>query len=252
MSNTKPYVLSIAGFDPSAGAGILSDIKTFEQNNVYGLGVISANTIQNDSEYLSTHWIDLETILEQLEVLFKKYSIDYVKIGLIENLKSLNDIIELLKTNNPEIKIIWDPILKATAGKVFHSSINDSLLSEILSKVYLVTPNLEEIKKLFQNELIKDLQLKEIVEKYQFNLLLKGGHSGEKIITDKLFTKNDITEFFGEKFSGYSKHGTGCVLSSAITASLASGNSLADSCKAAKQYVEKFIISNETNLGYHN
>ena len=121
----RPYVLSIAGFDPSGGAGVLADVKTFEANKVYGFGVMSALTFQNDSEFEKVEWIPLEKIMEQISVLQKRFQFEYIKIGLIENLEVLNQLILNLKSNISNPKIIWDPILKATAGFDFHNEINN-------------------------------------------------------------------------------------------------------------------------------
>src|ERR1700756_3795867 len=122
MLPKRAYVLSIAGFDPSGGAGILADVKTFESNKVYGLGVISANTFQNDEEFNRVDWIPAEKIIEQISILQKRFEFEYVKIGLIENLEVLNKIIEHLKLPTANYRLIWDPILKASAGFEFHKS----------------------------------------------------------------------------------------------------------------------------------
>src|ERR1700729_4382873 len=107
----RPYVLSIAGFDPSGGAGILADIKTFEAQQTLGLGVCSALTYQTENTFEGVTWVNKDTIIKQLAPLLKAYSIDYVKIGLIENMEVLNSIIDYLLGKNPSMRIIWDPIL---------------------------------------------------------------------------------------------------------------------------------------------
>src|ERR1700757_2780075 len=124
MNPARKYVLSIAGFDPSGGAGILADIKTFEGNKVYGLGVISANTFQNDKEFKKVDWIPVEKIIEQIDILKTRFEFEYVKIGLIENLEVLNVIISHLTSHIPHLNIIWDPILKASAGYEFHKEVD--------------------------------------------------------------------------------------------------------------------------------
>ena len=90
----RPYVLSIADFDPSGGAGVLADVKTFESNKVIGLGVISANTFQNDKEFAGVDWIPVEKIIEQISILQKSFEFEYVKIGLMENLETLFKIVQ--------------------------------------------------------------------------------------------------------------------------------------------------------------
>jgi hydroxymethylpyrimidine/phosphomethylpyrimidine kinase len=148
---TRPNVLSIAGFDPSSGAGILADIKTFEQCDVYGMGVVSALTYQNDNSFERVDWIELPKIIEQIEVLQKRFQFEYIKIGLIENLEILNQLISYLTSHISHPKIIWDPILKASAGFEFHKKINQNLLEGICNELYLITPNIPEALQLAED-----------------------------------------------------------------------------------------------------
>ena len=118
----RPYVLTIAGFDPSGGAGLIADIKTFEALKVYGLSVCTANTIQNDIDFKSCYWVDIEIIKHQIAILFDRFRIDYVKIGIIKNWEILNTIIDLLLRKNAEIKIVLDPVLRSSSNFDFHAS----------------------------------------------------------------------------------------------------------------------------------
>lgn len=249
MQKFRNYALSIAGFDPSAGAGILGDIKTFENNHIYGLGVCSAITIQNDIHFKSVEWIPIASIQHQTDILFERYPIEWVKIGLIENFEILSLLIHHLYTKNKQIKIIWDPILKASAGFEFHSHFNQENLIKIFRKLYLITPNYEEIKRLFPAKPASD------TAKYLSQhcaILLKGGHRDDnKKSTDCLFTENKTYEFIGKYAKEYSKHGSGCVLSSALLANLAKGYTLPEACEHAKKYIQKFLESNHSLLGYH-
>lgn len=106
-------VLSIAGFDPSSGAGISSDIKTFENCGVYGLGICTAITFQNQNEYLETRWLTFEEITRQCDIILQEFSPRVIKIGLIKDFTLLDQIVAYLKQKLPRTKIIWDPILKA-------------------------------------------------------------------------------------------------------------------------------------------
>lgn len=245
----RPNVLSIAGFDPSGGAGVLADIKTFEANKVYGFGVVSALTIQNDSEFEKVEWIPLEKIMEQILVLQKRFQFEYIKIGLIENLDVLHQLILHLNSNISNPKIIWDPILKATAGFDFHSEIDKQLISAICKNIYLITPNFEEIKKLTDEEDEKNAA--KDLSKY-CNVFLKGGHNEKDLGRDFLFTTDGKEFSFRAKQKvEIGKHGSGCVLSSAITANLAKGFKLHRACMKAKQYTAEFLNSNKDLLGYH-
>ena len=245
----RPYVLSIAGFDPSGGAGVLADVKTFEANKVYGFGVVSALTFQNDSEFEKVEWLPLEKIIEQIAVLQKRFQFEYIKIGLIENLEVLNQLILNLKSNISNPKIIWDPILKATAGFDFHNEINKKLLEEICKNIFLITPNMEEIR-ILMNE---NDELKAAQDLSSFcNVFLKGGHNENDLGRDFLFTtEGKEFSFRAKQKVEVGKHGSGCVLSSAIIANLARGYKLHRACLRAKQYTAEFLNSNKNLLGYH-
>src|SRR4051812_45062344 len=99
MHHQRPYALSIAGFDPSAGAGLLADTKTFEANAVYGLGAVSALTWQNDIAFERLEWTTPEKILQQLLILKARFPLQYVKIGLVEDFTVLQVIIEFIHAN---------------------------------------------------------------------------------------------------------------------------------------------------------
>jgi hydroxymethylpyrimidine/phosphomethylpyrimidine kinase len=249
MVSKRLYVLSIAGFDPSGGAGVLADIKTFESNKVYGLGVISANTFQNDTEFKNVDWISAEKIMEQISILQKRFEFEYVKIGLIENLEVLDKIVSYLISKNANTKIIWDPILKASAGCEFHKQIDSALLEKICKQLYVITPNVPEALSLGS---FKDaVENAKHFSKY-CHVFLKGGHAEKKVGYDTLFLKEGKQFSFRPKTKNiFSKHGSGCVLSSALTANLAKGEDLHRACLKAKQYTERILSSNKTLLGYH-
>ncbi len=246
ITYNRPVVLSVGGFDPSGGAGVLADIKTFEQHQAIGVSATTCITIQNENEFDKVYWLTEKQIEEQLEILFRVYEINVAKIALIENFNSLQFIISTLKKYNADIKIIFDPILKATAGFSFHDNID---WQKLLSDVYLMTPNFVEAKKIFNtNDPIEFLSS----AKLNSNILLKGGHcNDEKFAVDILFTPKNKTEFKTERLQNMAKHGSGCVLSSAIAANLVLGLNLEDACRNAKNYVQQFLKSNENKLGFH-
>ena len=245
----KPIVLTIAGFDPSGCAGLLADIKTFEASGVYGMAVCTANTEQNVASFERTNWIDKEQMFNQLRVLQREMSFEFVKVGLIESLGLLNELTDFLIDNNPSVKIVWDPVCRATANFVFHAKLDGRLLEEICNKLYLVTPNLDELEILAPGLNVED------GGKYlsQFcGVLVKGGHGSKNTSTDILFSKGGQTVFEAERLSGYSKRGTGCVMSSAIVANLAKGIDLEQACAKAKEYVRQYLVSNHSLVGAHS
>ena len=238
--------MSIAGFDPTAGAGVLADVKTFESFGVYGMCIITSNTYQTDNEFVGVEWVEWETIQKQMTLLMKKYDFKALKIGLVENAEILHEIIRLAKKLNPQIIIVWDPILRSSSGFNFHTK--DAIALRYLEKkCTLITPNWDEFRTLWDVDPIKFS-----TKNNECSILLKGGHRTDKIGCDVLYSSGTSSEIIGDSLYGQSKHGTGCVLSSAITANLATGASLIDSCTTSKKYIEKFILSNITNLGYHD
>ncbi len=248
--NERPYVLSIAGFDPSSGAGVTSDIKTFEQHKVYGLGAVTAVTYQNESDFDGVKWLTDEEIIQQLIPLAKLYSPVSIKIGLIESATTLVKLLDWIKQNWPQAFIIWDPIVKATAGFSFHTDLHRHIESLIAGRIHLITPNLPEYQQLFNTA---DAQ--QLASKLKTAILIKGGHSQGNTVCDTLYSHQQkaCTKIESQKVKGdWQKHGTGCVLSSAIAAEIALGKSLAEACLSAHFYVKKIIGSNNSLLGYHN
>ena len=248
--NKRPFALTIAGFDPSGGAGLLADIKTFEANQVYGLGVCTALTVQHENQFDSVQWVENELIIKQAKLLFEKYSIQYVKIGLVKSLDDLSKIITALLTWNPDITIIWDPILKASAGFNFHDEISTITLKTILKHIYVLTPNLPEANLLINDSINTEQKAQILAENCA--VFLKGGHGDLDESKDLLFYRNQRVEYLAKRIIHGEKHGSGCVLSSAITANLAKGFPLEKACEEAKKYITAFLGSNDSLLGYHH
>ncbi|TYP77133.1 hydroxymethylpyrimidine/phosphomethylpyrimidine kinase [Aquimarina intermedia] len=243
----RPFVLTIAGFDPSGGAGLTADIKTFEVLKVYGLAVCTANTVQDDTEFQSCHWTDIDVMKNQIDILFKRFTIDVVKIGIFENWSVLNQLLDIVLVKNSKIKIILDPVLSSSSNFSFHNNMIE--FDEVLGRVYLLTPNFNEIQTLYPEKTI-EATVKLISN--STNILLKGGHRKDSVGQDELFL-TDGTHIIFEPFNKncFEKHGSGCVLSSAIAGYLALGSCLEEACRKGKQYIETFLTSNESLLGYH-
>jgi hydroxymethylpyrimidine/phosphomethylpyrimidine kinase len=250
MSENRPIVLTIAGFDPSGGAGVLADIKTFEQHKVYGFAINTGNTIQTDNEFFEMQWTDLAFVLKSLEKLFGNYTVKAVKIGIVPSLEYLKQIVFALKKLSPETKIVWDTILKSSTEFDFLTIENQTALFEILKKIDLITPNYNEISELFLKEVNPKTAATQL-SKY-CTVLLKGGHNPDEIGIDNLYTQNDLYKLLPKTNECYEKHGSGCVLSSAITANIALGQNLKTACENAKIYTEKYLLSNPTKLGFHH
>jgi hydroxymethylpyrimidine/phosphomethylpyrimidine kinase len=242
--NFRPVALTLGGFDPSGGAGVLADIKTFEMNKVYGLAVNTCITIQSDRDFHSVKWMDEVGITDSLILLSKRYKVKAVKLGMHKNLESVLFTVRLLKKTWPACRIVWDPVMKSSSGYDLNWQPGNTTLGKILSKIDLVTPNLPEFEKL------KTVHGRDLSEAGA--CLIKGGHSQGKTSEDLLFENGKLKKtFVSKRIRKGEKHGSGCVFSSAITANLAKGLNLPDSVFNAKKYIRKFLKSNSTLSGYH-
>lgn len=249
QKNERPYALSIAGFDPSGGAGFLADAKAMEAEGVYALTVATAITVQHESVFQGIEWVKVDLIKQQIKLLFQKYPVKFCKIGLIESWTVLSEISNLLLSLNPSIKIVVDPIFRASAGFDFHDNVSIEHLKKWLKNIYLLTPNAQELARINERETNLMDAAKSLAE--YCNVLYKGGHNEAQKGTDFLFVGNEVHELPPKQIVQYEKHGSGCVLSAAIVANLALGHDLYTACKNAKTYITRFLNSNETLLGYH-
>jgi len=251
MGTDRPIVLSIAGFDPSAGAGILADIKTFEQHKVYGLGICTAQTIQTENHFFSARWEREVDILQSIDKMLSHYKVSTVKIGIVESIERLGNIVSFIHQKNQAIRIVIDTVIKSSSGFDFwKEKLNEAMLQSLLLKTFLITPNYNEVVQLTT---AADAKTAAQQLSAYCNVLLKGGHNIRETGVDYLYLKNGIVEKLtaGKKVVP-AKHGSGCVLSAAVTANLAHGNDLVTACGNAKEYTEQFLNSNTSLLGYHH
>jgi hydroxymethylpyrimidine/phosphomethylpyrimidine kinase len=248
MQGKRKFVMSIAGFDPSGGAGVLADIKTFEAHKLYGLGVTTAITFQNDEEFTGVSWLNFGDIERQVQLQLKKFKVEGIKIGLIENIEVLHQTVTMLRESLPKVPIFWDPILKASAGFEFHNHLKSEKLNEVLSQVTMITPNWNEIKQMSNNADSK-IGAHDIARSCM--VYLKGGHNDSEKGKDYLFHKGTHNSFNPKKIIQTEKHGSGCVLSSALLSNVVKGYPIIKACLRAKDYTAHFLNSNKTLLGYH-
>ncbi|MEO6175197.1 MAG: hydroxymethylpyrimidine/phosphomethylpyrimidine kinase [Flavobacterium circumlabens] len=248
MPENRPYALSIAGFDPTGGAGVLADIKTFEQHQVSGFAISTANTLQTENQFYDIQWTDLSFVIRSVETLFKNYKIKAVKIGITPDLNYLSRIVSAIKLASSTTKIVWDPVLKSTTQFEFLKITADLNLYKILCQIDLITPNYKEAALLFPDFLSEDFQNKNEIPTA---VLVKGGHNEAKTGTDYLFLKDEIITLLPSEKKCFEKHGSGCVLSAAIASNFALNQTHEEACKNAKIYIEKYLSSTPTLIGYH-
>lgn len=244
--------MSLAGLDPSGGAGLLADIKTFEAHHVYGLGVCTALTVQTDERFLSVEWLPAARIIAQAKPLLERFAPAYCKIGIMADVPTLLEVVRGLHLLRPGIRVILDPVLKASAGFSFHEADQAAAWEEVLPLLYLLTPNYHEVLTLNSQSTHADGQAAALRLSRHCAVLLKGGHRPARVGWDTLYSADGEYNLPPGKQRVYPKHGSGCVLSAAVTAQLALGHTLPVACANGKAYTEKFLASHSSLLGYHS
>ena len=241
-----PVVLSIAGSDPSAGAGIQADLKTFAALGVYGTSVITTITAQNTQSVNCVYPLDVQLVRDQLRSVLEDCEIAAIKIGLLGSM----EIALMLESELSDVvcPIILDPVFRATSGASFFDS--ESIphhKTALFNMAFLVTPNIPEAEAMtgISIDSIDSLQkaAKQLRASGIRNVLIKGGHSDDNEATDLLLTGKEVYFFTSPKIETNNLHGTGCTMSSAIAASLAHGYDLPNAVRIAKEYVAGAIES---------
>ena len=258
MKNMK-NVLSIAGSDCSAGAGIQADLKTFVANGVYGMTVITSLTAQNPQKVKMLEDVSIEMLEKQIEAIFDVMEVSAVKIGMLNSKENGEVIYEKLLKYKAK-NIVLDPVMIATSGNsLIKDETKDFLVNKLFKIVDIITPNLDETKEIVKiilnNENIENIDSIEKMKNYgkviaDFTkkwVLIKGGHLSNSAV-DILMNKDEIYILEGEKISSNNTHGTGCSLSSAIASNLAKDYSMLDSVKKAKNFV-LYSIKNSVDFG---
>ena len=244
----KSKILIIAGSDSSGGAGIQADIKTVTALGCYAMTAITAITAQNTTGVSSVVPINSKEIEKQILFTSKDIKPDAIKIGMLHSSEVILSIIRALKKIKTK-KIILDPVMVAKGGsRLISQSAIKTLKDKLIKKAYLITPNIPEAEILTDTKIesIKDMiNAANILLKFGAkNVLIKGGHRKLKYVEDIFLSKNEIKIFKNQKIKTRNTHGTGCTLSSAITAFLSCGKPLKKSCELGIKYVNHSIRSN--------
>lgn len=226
-------VMSIAGVDPSGGAGIFADLKTFQAIGVYGTGIVTALTSQNPYEFFSTQPVSPEYIEEQIDSVMDAYDVEFIKTGMLYSPEIIKLVAE--KVKEYDLKAVVDPVMVATSGgNLTKEDIADAFNKYLLPKSILTTPNVSEAEKLSGININNKEDAIKATELIDCNCFITGGHlDGINVIN----INNEITVKKQDLIETENLHGSGCNLSSAITAYLAKENSLIDSCFKAMDYV---------------
>ena len=242
-------VLSIAGSDPSAGAGIQQDLKTITRMGGYGATVITALTSQNTLGVQGVMPVPAETVGSQLRSVLDDLSVRAIKIGQIPNRAVARTVVSILGGHlaaHP-VPLIYDPVMISTSGTpLMQPDCTEYVATHLFPLCTLVTPNLPEAESLTGLRLTATESVIEagnlLVSRHTTAFLLKGGHAGTTDMTDHLFTPEGAHRTFTTpKIISANLHGTGCTLSSAIATALARGQSLPAAVQTAKRLVTQAI-----------
>jgi hydroxymethylpyrimidine/phosphomethylpyrimidine kinase len=237
-----PNVLSIAGSDPSGGAGIQADLATFAALRCYGMSVITAVTAQNTRGVMAVHVVPRESVARQIDAIFEDIEVAAVKIGMVATAEIVAVVAERLAAHRPPF-IVLDPVLVATSGdQLADSGVAEALVQYLFPLATLVTPNLTEAAILSGEELVMGLDaMREAAAALLIRgaraVLVKGGHGAGATSDDLLLDGDTCTILSAPRVATRNTHGTGCTLSSAIAARLARGDDLATASSAAKSYL---------------
>ena len=251
----KSKVLIIAGSDSSGGAGIQADIKTVTALGCYAMTAITAVTAQNTTGVKSINAINPEAISTQIEFTSSDIKPNAIKIGILHSKKVISAVLKSLKKINVN-KVVLDPVMVAKGGaKLINNQAIKDIKNKLLKKIFLITPNIPEAELLTKKKInsVEDMITagKILIKLGAKNVLIKGGHLNSSQMNDILLSKKKIKVFKSKKYKSKNTHGTGCTLSSAITANLSCGKDLIKSCELGIKYVNEAIKSN-LNLGKGN
>jgi hydroxymethylpyrimidine/phosphomethylpyrimidine kinase len=238
----KPLCLTIAGLDPSGGAGIIADIETLTSFGCVPAAVITSITFQNSTGISGALHQSGETVRRQLDAVFSEFDVAAIKIGMLPTAEVVNAVVATLSSAKPT-NVVIDPVIRSTSG--FDLVDDDAIgaLPALFPLAGLVTPNIPEAERLTGIKIATEQDISAAAQDFRSrgarNLLIKGGHfeTNSNIARDFLFSGEKVTIFEGPRVGDPNVRGTGCRLSSAIAANLALGSSLEDAVGIARKYV---------------
>jgi len=232
-------VLIIAGSDSGGGAGIQADIKTVTMLGGHAMTAVTAITAQNTIGVTHVHPVPAEMILAQIEAVIGDIGVDAVKIGMIGGAFAAEQVakrLERLKAEQPDIPIVFDPVMVATSGSALADDPTIAAFGRLMDVATIATPNLPELQRLTSEDDPVSAAL-HLVGAHGCAVLIKGGHDEGDALADALIETDNMTSWQGQRIDTTSTHGTGCTLASAIAFFLAKGASLADAVARAREFV---------------
>jgi hydroxymethylpyrimidine kinase/phosphomethylpyrimidine kinase len=251
-----PNVVSIAGSDPSGGAGIQADLATFAALRCHGTSVITALTAQNTCGVFAVHVVPPDFVARQIDVIFEDIEVAAVKIGMLATAETVAVVAARLAVHRPPF-IVLDPVLAASSGEALAAAgVAAALIQHLFPLATLVTPNLAEAAVLGGTVVAAGHEgMREAAARLQARgaraVLIKGGHGDGPTSDDLLLDDRLCRVVSAPRQATRNTHGTGCTLSSAIAAFLARGTDLAAAIVAAKAYLSRALeASTELQVGH--
>jgi hydroxymethylpyrimidine/phosphomethylpyrimidine kinase len=243
-------ILIIAGSDSGGGAGIQADIKTVTMLGGHAMTAVTAVTAQNTVGVTAVHPVPAEVILAQIDAIVSDIGVDAVKIGMVGGAFAAEQIasrLERLKAAQPDIPIVFDPVMVATSGSVLADDATVAAFGRLMKIATVATPNMPELQRLTSEEDPVAAAL-HLVGEHGCAVLIKGGHEEGDALADALIETDNMTSWQGQRIDTTSTHGTGCTLASAIALFLAEGASLPDSVARAREFV-RIALHDAPGLG---
>lgn len=240
-------ILTIAGSDSCAGAGLQIDLKTAAAHGVYATCAVTAITAQNTHEVKDVRTVEPELVASQIEAVFADIPPQAVKIGMLGSAEVAQAVAEALAKHGG-IPIVLDPVLVATAGGTLtDSSVFEGAGGALVSQAALVTPNIPEAEVLSGVQIVDHVTSATcagvFLNRGAKAVLVKGGHAEGAEIVDRLYTAKGSHKFVSRRLPG-NYHGTGCSLSTAIACNLAKGATLDDAVSRAHDYLADALAHN--------
>lgn len=251
----RPVCLTIAGLDPSGGAGILADIKAFAAFTCFGMAAVSSITFQNTTGVFGAEHCTSDNLRRQLVPIYDDFEVAAVKTGMLPTAELIAVTAEYAASGRVPFLVV-DPVVRSTSGfDLIDDAALEVLVAELFPASTLVTPNIAEAERIAGFEIRCEDDIDRAGRSIQGlgakSVLIKGGHfaRGEatdqdnRYAIDRLYYPDGKLEFSGQYFETSATHGTGCVLSAAITANLALGLELSRAIGVAKEFVAEAIRS---------
>lgn len=237
-------VLTIAGFDPSAGAGVLADIKTISRFGCYGVAAVTSVTLQNTRGVFGAYHQAADSVKGQLKAIFDDLEVGAIKIGMLPTREVVDAVADSISSHSSS-HIILDPVIRSTTG---FELVDDDAVKAIIQRLFplasVVTPNADEAGRITGLRVRDQPQMeqaaREMIALGASNVLVTGGDLEGNFATD-LLVDHGVVAFTGERVLSTQTHGTGCTLSSALASLLVQGYSLRESIPIAKKYVVEAI-----------